>query len=210
MSGMMSGGAGAGAGATSASTGPDFPTSQGATSASTGPDFPTSGATTGGASGGSSMGKASSIGTATGSIPIIGPIMSGIGSIFSGMQEGQADDNRSILYTQQAQLDRYNAGTQVTANSQRATQTLSAVSAQAGASGVTTEGSPTQAQRQTINRVNAADVTARWIGAIHASSDLYQSQLARWAGSQARMAGWISGGTDFAQAGIQAASIFAG
>lgn len=217
MSQGMSGGGGAGAGATSGGFTPPA-----STSASTGPDFPTSGGTTSSGvwqtassdsltstNGGSGPSSASKLGSGMmGAIPIIGPILSGVGSIFAAQAEGKADDNRAILYSQQALLDKYNAGTEVKANQDRATQTMSAATAQAGGAGVTTAGSPTEAVRKTINDANVADVKARWIGAIKSSSDMYQSQLARYAGSQARLSGWIQGGSDFAQAGMQGASIF--
>jgi hypothetical protein len=128
------------------------------------------------------------------SATIGGGLLGAGGNLLSGFNQSATDSNTAELYRQQAQLDTFNAGTKVQANEERATQTIGAADAAAGAAGVTAGGSPTLANAKTISDANVADVYARYTGKIQSTADLYQAQTEDWAASQAKLAGIAGAG----------------
>lgn len=136
-----------------------------------------------------------------------GGLLSAGQSVLTGIQSNEADQNVASLYKQQAQLDLYNAGREVQATQTKATQTISAGEAEAGAGGVTSAGSPALATAKTVSDANIADIYSRYTGKIKSASDLYQAQLEEYSGKQAETAGYVGGAASLFSSAAEIAAL---
>jgi hypothetical protein len=125
---------------------------------------------------------------------MVGAAVSAAGSIKGGMDAQKEARYQGEQLTQQASEEKQSAGQQVANQDYRADQVLGRVSANAGAAGVTQEGSVATVKANSESEAATNDMFTRYSGNLAALKDVYAAENLHWQGDQAKAASFVQAG----------------
>jgi hypothetical protein len=130
--------------------------------------------------------------------------MSAAGQVMQGQNQAKADLNQGRELSQQASEEKQAAGQEIANEDYKATQTLGRVSANAGAAGVTQEGSVATVKMNSEAEQTTNDMYTKYSGNLAALKDAYAARTLKYEGDQLKVSSAVGAGMTLTQGIINA------
>lgn len=136
--------------------------------------------------------------------------MQAAGGVLQGQNQAKADLNQGRELTQQASEEKQAAGQEIANEDYKATQVLGRVSANAGAAGVTQEGSVNTVKMNSESEQATNDMFTKYSGNLAASKDIYAARILKYEGDQTKVSSAVGAGMTLTQGIINAYGTYKG